>query len=66
MITIALYDEEDDVFFRADFEPDQTGIELSFENHEREEPLSGCVDKKLMYKFCKAMIQHLEKEASCI
>lgn len=63
-------DHEDSTYLTAEVDPRYTGIELFF----RGMPNSiyamanihntsyGIVDKQIMYRFCKKMIQALEKE----
>jgi len=68
MKRLYLDDAEDDTLLVADVDKQYSGIRLLFEgpmyplNFTSKKSVMGCVDKVLMYKFCKRMINLLEKE----
>jgi hypothetical protein len=63
-----LDDPEDDTLLVAEVDKQYSGIRLLFEgpmyplNFTSKKSIVGFVDKKLMYQFCKRMINQLEKE----
>jgi hypothetical protein len=68
MKRLYLDDAEDDTLLIAEVDKQFTGITLRFDgpmyplNFTSKKSVYGCVDKKLMYRFCKQMIHQLEKE----
>lgn len=69
MKRLYMHDEEDCTCLVAGVDKDFTGIELWFEGPTKSiykimnsEMSYGIVDKKIMYRFCKQMINQLDKE----
>lgn len=70
MVRKRLYldDAEDGTLLVAEVDKEYSGIRLLFEgpmyplNFTSKKSVHGFVDKKLMYQFCKRMINQLEKE----
>lgn len=70
---IILWDEEDDTTLVVEIGKQYTGVDLYFEGPMTSYYSSlkgrmdyGIVDKKLMYDFCKRIINHLDKERKFI
>lgn len=64
-----LDDREDDTLLVAEVDKQYSGIELWFQGPKTSlykligsERCYGVVDKQIMYRFCKQMINQLEKE----
>lgn len=68
MKRLYLDDPEDLTLLVAEVDKQFTGISLRFDgpmyplNFTSQKSVYGCVDKKLMYRFCKRMIYILDKE----